>query len=111
MGRKPVSKLQKRRNLEKKRRMSRIEPRNTMGTLNLVRIFGDSNNDIGVPASTDFTVRISLDNCQNSADISMNSENASIISTEQLKKLNKEYLFFPVTEDVKQNIYRRCQEA
>ncbi len=41
----------------------------------------------------------------------MNSENASIISTEELKKLNKEYLFFPVTEDVKQNIYGRCQEA
>ncbi len=69
MGRKPVSKLQKRKNLEKKRRMSRIDPRNTMTALHLVRIFEDSKKAIDVSGSTDFAARNSFDSFKNSADI------------------------------------------
>ncbi len=60
--------------------MSRIDPRNTMTALHLVRIFEDSKKAIDVSGSTEFRSKKQLDSFKNSADISMNSENALIIS-------------------------------
>ncbi len=72
--------------------MSRMKARNTMSALNLIRIFEIQK--IVVPARTGFRAKNSLDNFKNSADISVNSENASIISPGELEKLNEEYSFF-----------------
>ncbi len=33
------------------------------------------------------------------------------MTVEKLENLNKEYMFSPVTEDIKKNIYLKCQEA
>ncbi len=113
IGRKPVSKKQKERNLEKRRRRSRIAPRNTLSAVNLEKTFKNITKEVALkhiaPSIIDSLEKKSLVKHETIFDVSKNTENAPSMTIEQLDKLNEEHLFSAVTEDMKINIYLKCK--